>query len=119
MKSTVAILLHASLLFFLFGFTAIGKLINPEGFGAQLSGIPLIGKGAAALVIATPMAELVFALLFLFSLSMLKGWYMRAGIFLLFLLYLVGMLLLAPHLQSPCGRVISSRWYWVYVECRG
>lgn len=119
MKSTVAILLPTSLLFFLFGFIAIGKLINPEGFGAHISGIPLIGKGAAALVIATPTAELVFVLLFLFFLSGLGRWHMRAGVFSLFLLYLVGMLLLAPNLQYPCGRVISSEWYWVYVACPG
>ena len=115
MKQHVAIVLLSSLLLFLFGYTGISKLMDPEGFRTTLSRTPFIATGAAALAVAIPLAELVIVLLLLFPATRLKGLYASAGLLVLFTGYLAGMLLFAPHLPCRCGGVISGMGWWAHV----
>lgn len=119
MKPEVAITLLTSLLLFLFGYTGISKLLDIENFRASLSRIPFIEKGAAALALAVPMAELVVVLLLFFPATRLKGLYGAAGMLSLFSIYLIGMLWLAPQLPCSCGGVISGMGWWAHLGMNG
>lgn len=115
MKYPVAILLFSSLLLFLFTYTAISKLTDLATLRLTLERVPFPAKGAAVLAVAIPMAELVIALLLLFSSTRLKGLYASAGLLSFFTVFLVGMLLFAPSLPCSCGGVIGGMGWWEHV----
>ena len=108
MKPRVAILVLSSLLLFLFTYTGISKLADPEGFRAVLLRMPLIARGAAALAVAVPSAELVIALLLLFPRTRLKGLYGSLVLLSVFTCFLLYMVLFVPRLPCSCGGVIGS-----------
>ena len=108
MKSPVAIVLFSTLLLFLFAYTASSKLMDLNRFRAILSGVPFMGMGAGVPAVAVPMAELVIVLLLLFPATRLKGLWASLVLLSFFTVYLVLLLLFAPHLPCSCGGVISG-----------
>lgn len=108
MKQRVTISFISCILLFVFGYTAISKLLHYSQFRAALRRTPFLSFGAATLALAIPLAELVIVLLLLFSPTKLKGLYAAAGLLSVFTIYLFLMLLFAPYLPCSCGGVIEE-----------
>jgi hypothetical protein len=108
MKRIVAIEILSTLLLFLFGYTAFSKLMDYARFAGALARLPVISRGAGALAVAVPLAELVIVLLLLFPSTRLKGLYGSLGLLSVFTVYLVYLLLFVPHLPCACGGVIGA-----------
>ena len=108
MKRIVTIDLISSLLIFLFGYTAISKLLSIHRFEAVLEQSPLISSGAAMLAWQVPLVELFIVLLLIFSSTRIMGLWMSGIMLFLFTVYLCYMVLFSPNLPCSCGGVISS-----------
>ena len=108
MRRLFTIELISSLLILVFGYTAISKLLVYERFRDTLLRTPFVALGADMLALALPLAELGIVLLLLFPATRLKGLYVSLVALSLFTVYLVYMLLYAPHLPCSCGGVIGS-----------
>jgi putative oxidoreductase len=107
MKRIVTTELISSLLIFLFGYTAISKLLSIDRFEAVLEQSPLISSGAALLSWQIPLAELGIVLLLIFSSTRKWGLWASLVMFSLFTVYLGYMVLFTPQLPCSCGGVIS------------
>lgn len=108
MRRLFTIELISSLLILVFGYTAISKLLVYERFRDTLLRTPFVALGADVLALALPLAELGIVLLLLFPATRLKGLYVSLVALSFFTVYLVLMLLYAPHLPCSCGGVIGS-----------
>jgi hypothetical protein len=105
----------SSLLIFLFGYTAISKLLSIDRFEAVLEQSPLIASGAALLSWQIPLAELCIVLLLIFSTTKRLGLWASALLLSVFTVYLVYMVLFSPHLPCSCGGVISTMSWPVHI----
>src|SRR6478672_3526815 len=108
MKRIVTTEFISSLLVFLFGYTAISKLLSINLFEAVLEQSPLISSGAAMLAWQIPLVELFIVLLLIFSSTRIMGLWMSGIMLFLFTVYLCYMVLFTPNLPCSCGGVISS-----------
>jgi putative oxidoreductase len=108
MKRIVTTELISSLLIFLFGYTAISKLLSIHRFEAVLEQSPLISSGAALLAWQIPLAELGIVLLLIFSSTRKWGLWASLLMFSFFTVYLGYMILFTPQLPCSCGGIISS-----------
>jgi hypothetical protein len=115
MKRIVTTELISSLLIFLFGYTAISKLLSIDRFEAVLEQSPLISSGAALLAWQIPLAELAIVLLLIFSSTRKMGLWVSAILLSFFTIYLFYMVLFSPHLPCSCGGVISSMSWPVHI----
>jgi hypothetical protein len=115
MKRIVTTELISSLLIFLFGYTAISKLLSIHRFEAVLEQSPLISSGAALLAWQIPLAELGIVLLLIFSSTRKMGLWVSAILLSFFTIYLFYMVLFSPHLPCSCGGVISSMSWPVHI----
>ncbi len=115
MKRIVTIDLISSLLIFLFGYTAISKLLSIHRFEAM----PLISSGAPLLAWQVPLAELCMVGLLIFPLTRRLGLIASAAMLSLFTMYLVYMILLTPHLPCTCGGVISNMSWREHIAFNG
>jgi hypothetical protein len=115
MKRIVTTELISSLLIFLFGYTAISKLLSIDRFEAVLGQSPLISSGAALLAWQIPLAELAIVLLLIFSSTRKMGLWVSAILLSFFTIYLFYMVLFSPHLPCSCGGVISSMSWPVHI----
>jgi hypothetical protein len=98
----------ASLLIFLFVFTAISKLLNIENFKVIISRSPLLHEVAGFVSFAVPITELVISLL-LFLPHYRKGALLLSSILMAaFTLYIGYMLSFTPDLPCSCGGVIQQ-----------
>jgi hypothetical protein len=108
MKRIVTTELISSLLIFLFGYTAISKLLSIHRFEAVLEQSPLISSGAALLAWQVPLAELAIVLLLFFPATSKLGLWASALVLSLFTIYLVYMVLFSRYLPCSCGGVINN-----------
>lgn len=108
MKRIVTIEFISSLLIFLFGYTAISKLLSIDHFEAVLEQSPLISSGAALLAWQVPLAELAIVLLLIFPATRKLGLWASALVLSLFTVYLVYMVLFSRYLPCSCGGVINN-----------
>jgi hypothetical protein len=115
MKRIVTTEFISSLLIFLFGYTAISKLLSIDRFEAVLEQSPLISSGAALLAWQIPLAELVIVLLLIFSSTRKMGLWVSAILLSFFTVYLFYMVLFSPYLPCSCGGVISSMSWPVHI----
>jgi hypothetical protein len=115
MKRIVTTELISSLLIFLFGYTAISKLLSIDRFEAVLEQSPLISSGAALLSWQIPLAELSIVLLLIFSATKRLGLWASVLLLSVFTVYLVYMVLFSPHLPCSCGGVISTMSWPVHI----
>src|SRR6478672_10059791 len=115
MKRIVTTEFISSLVIFLFGYTAISKLLSIDRFEAVLEQSPLISSGAALLAWQIPLAELVIVLLLIFSSTRKMGLWASAILLSFFTVYLFYMVLFSPHLPCSCGGVISSMSWPVHI----
>jgi hypothetical protein len=98
----------SSLLILLFGYTSFSKLLTLDQFSSVLARMPLIGNGAGVLAFAIPLAELGIVLLLLFERTRYRGLKVSLALLVLFTIYLLLMVLFAPHMPCSCGGVISK-----------
>jgi hypothetical protein len=115
MKRIVTTELISSFLIFLFGYTAISKLLSIDRFEAVLEQSPLISSGAALLAWQIPLAELGIVLLLIFSSTRKMGLWVSAILLSFFTIYLFYMVLFSPHLPCSCGGLISSMSWPVHI----
>jgi hypothetical protein len=115
MKRIVTTELISSLLIFLFGYTAISKLLSIHRFEAVLEQSPLISSGAALLAWQIPLAELGIVLLLIFSSTRIMGLWMSGIMLFLFTVYLIYMILFSHYLPCSCGGVISTMSWPVHI----
>jgi hypothetical protein len=108
MKRIVTTEFISSLLIFLFGYTAISKLLSIHRFEAVLEQSPLISSGAALLAWQVPLAELAIVLLLIFPATRKLGLWASALVLSLFTIYLVYMVLFSRYLPCSCGGVINN-----------
>jgi len=108
MKRIVTTEFISSLLVFLFGYTAISKLLSINLFEAVLEQSPLISSGAAMLAWQIPLVELFIVLLLIFSATRKMGLWVSAILLSFFTVYLCYMVMFTPQLPCSCGGVISS-----------
>ena len=78
MKRIVTTEFISSLVIFLFGYTAISKLLSIDRFEAVLEQSPLISSGAAMLAWQIPLVELFIVLLLIFSATRKIGLWVSA-----------------------------------------
>jgi hypothetical protein len=98
----------SSLLILLFAYTSFSKLLTLDQFSSVLARMPLIGNGAGVLAFAIPLAELGIVLLLLFERTRYRGLKVSLALLVLFTIYLLLMVLFAPHMPCSCGGVISK-----------
>ena len=115
MKRIVTTEFISSLVIFLFGYTAISKLLSIDLFEAVLEQSPLISSGAALLAWQIPLAELGIVLLLIFSSTRKWGLWASALLLSLFTIYLGYMVLFSHHLPCSCGGVISNMSWPVHI----
>ncbi len=107
MKRIVTIDLISSLLIFLFGYTAISKLLSIHRFEAVLGQSPLISSGAPLLAWQVPLAELCMVGLLIFHSTRKIGLWASLVLLSLFTVYLGYMLFFTSNMPCSCGGVIS------------
>jgi hypothetical protein len=109
----------SSLLILLFAYTSFSKLLTLDQFSSVLSRMPLIGNGAGVLAFAIPLAELGIVLLLLFERTRYRGLKLSLALLVLFTIYLLHMVLFAPHMPCSCGGVISKMSWKQHVLFNG
>ena len=92
----------------LFSYTAVSKWLNYGDFIYQLQRSPFIPAGYPFLSVALPVAELGISLLLAVNTTAKAGLLASAILLFVFTVYIVAMLLWAPHVPCSCGGFISS-----------
>lgn len=96
------------LFIFLFCYTGVSKLIQYKKFVIEVGLSPLLPAFAKETVFLIPVIEILTALLLLFRRTRQVGIYLSIALMLLFTLYVLGVLTLAPEVPCSCGGVIES-----------
>lgn len=96
------------LLILLFAYTAFSKLIEFAKFRNVLNRAPLIANYAMFFAALIPATELVIVLLLVMPRTKKAGLNAATGLLIAFTVYLVFMVLTAPHLPCSCGGVIQK-----------
>jgi uncharacterized membrane protein YphA (DoxX/SURF4 family) len=115
MRLRLSAVFASSLLLFLFGYTAISKLVERSSFEIILSRTPFISPGAAALAWLVPLSELGIVLLLLFGRTRLWGLYCAVGLLCFFTVYLLLLLVSGEKLPCNCGGVIGELGWWEHI----
>ena len=115
MKKQTAIRILSSLLILLFGYAALSKLSVHAVFENELTKFPWIGAWAHVVSWAVPATELVTVLLLFFPSTALYGFYMSAGLFIVFTVFLLCMLCLDIKLPCSCGGIIALMGWKAHV----
>jgi hypothetical protein len=105
----------STLLIFLFTYTATSKLFENKGFVAVLQRLPLVERGAGAIAVLLPVAELFIVLLLIFERTRLKGLYASLLLLSVFTGYLLYMVLYVPGLPCSCGGVIGRMGWRTHI----
>lgn len=100
--------LFASLLIFLYIYTASNKLLDMHSFKTVLSKSPLIGNNAALLSWTIPAIEFIISLFLLLPRFRRQGFLFSSVLMLSFTIYIGYMVLFVPDLPCSCGGVISG-----------
>jgi len=95
-------------LIFLFGYTALDKLIHLHTNTVVLSHMPFIQDMAAMLAVGIPAVEIATVLLLLNPRTNKSGLYVSLVLMLFFTVYLVGMLLMKVKLPCTCGGILEQ-----------
>jgi hypothetical protein len=100
--------LVATLLIFLFIYTASNKLSDVEAFRTVLSKSPLLKEIAIWLAWTVPLVEVVISLLLLIPKFRSAGLLLSSLLMAAFSVYILYMLLFVPHLPCSCGGIIQQ-----------
>lgn len=93
---------------FLFGYTAINKILDHNNFIALLSQSSLTARSAIIIVWAVPAVELLTVTLLILPTTRKMGFKMTFASMAVFTIYVAYMLLFVHDLPCSCGGVISS-----------
>jgi hypothetical protein len=93
---------------FLFGYTAVNKLLHAQAFRHSLEQSPLLQPYAAIIAWLIPVTETAIALLLLFAVSRLAGLYATFLLMATFTLYVGYMIVYIPKLPCSCGGIIQA-----------
>jgi Methylamine utilisation protein MauE len=96
------------LLILLFAYAAISKLIDRQYFQAVLARMLLIKSFAGFISFALPVTELLVCILLFMPATRPLGLYASCGLMIAFTLYIVFMILFAPHLPCSCGGFLQK-----------
>lgn len=96
------------LFIFLFCYTGVSKLIQYKKFVIEVGLSPLLPAFAKEIVFLIPVIEILTALFLLFPKTRRVGLLATITLMLLFTLYVLGVLTLAPEVPCSCGGVIES-----------
>jgi putative oxidoreductase len=108
MKKAIALEIICGLLFLLFVYTGLSKLMSYPTFVWDLGRDPLIGKNVANVAgILLPLVEISVAGLLMWPLSRNWGLYSSAGMMTLFTIY-VRWVIHSPTRHCTCGGVIRE-----------
>jgi hypothetical protein len=105
---TLLFIFLKNLLIFLFVYTAVSKLIGYKLFHEQLTQIPLIGSAVSRIGWIIPAGEIAAALLLSYAKTEIVGYRLSAVLLILFAIYILAMLYLAPALPCSCGGIIET-----------
>ncbi len=95
------------LLIYLFGYTALAKLLEYNKLVNQLSDSPLLPAFMSQVAWVIPLVEIV-VVIFLIAPSLTKiGFYLSAVLMLAFTLYVLSILTIAEYVPCSCGGVIE------------
>src|SRR5215218_6411620 len=98
----------ASLLIFLFVYTAISKLINLHQFKVVLEKSNYLKGYADLIAVLVPSLEIVISILLFFPISRRQGLLASTILMLLFTLYVGAMVVFLRELPCSCGGVIQT-----------
>jgi hypothetical protein len=99
--------LSATLLIFLFSYTAISKLLQLTIFRVTLAQSPFLKEFAGFVAVALPVAELCVVVLLLFPATRGRGLQFSFLLLTVLTIYLVCMVLFSPDLPCACGGVLK------------
>lgn len=92
----------------LFVYAGSSKLIATDKFLAQIRNAPYIGPYSPVIVYAIPLLEWVIALLLLWPRSRLWGFGLFTVLMVIFTVYIVLIITVAPHIPCSCGGVLEQ-----------
>lgn len=92
----------------LYSYAAYIKIVDHLIFKTQLSRSPVLASATHFLVWATPMLEILLAILLTAKWTRLIGFYGSIVLLLLFTTYLIGMYFFSPTLPCSCGGFIEK-----------
>lgn len=98
----------SAVLLFVFLYTALSKLAEHEGFLLTLKQVSLLAPFATVISRLLPVGELILVLLLFFPKTRRVGLQLSVLAILLFSLYILYLLILAPSLPCSCGGFISK-----------
>lgn len=97
----------------LFVYTAASKIATINLFTFTLSELPVIGKMNYFVARAVPAVELLVSLLLIIPKTKRTGVFASLILMFVFTIWIVLMILFAPHLPCSCGGVIQAMgWKW-------
>jgi hypothetical protein len=97
----------AIILIILFLYTGINKLMDYTVFKEQLAVVPAFKSIYPFVAIATPLTEIIIAILLFWPAWRLKGLYVSLALMSLFTIYIVYLLTLDIELPCSCGGIIE------------
>jgi len=105
---TVYIEVLSAFFIFLFGYTAINKILDHNNFIALLSQSTLTARSATLIAWMLPVAELLTVVFLILPATRKLGFKMTFASMAVFTIYVTYMLLFVHDLPCSCGGVISS-----------
>jgi putative oxidoreductase len=100
--------LLATLLIFLFMYTALSKLFDIKNFRFVISQSPISNKATILISVFIPLIELFISALLFSSVYRKLGFLLSAGLLFVFTAYIIYMLLYVPDLPCSCGGIIQQ-----------
>jgi hypothetical protein len=100
--------LPAAILIFVFGYTAVSKLIAQQHFYIIVSSSPLIRERAGLLSWLIPVSELLVVLLLFFPATRRKGFLLGFILLVCFSAYISYLLLWNEKLPCSCGGILEK-----------
>jgi uncharacterized membrane protein len=108
MRSGFILIVTTALLVFLFGYTAVSKLLSFDQFKNTLSRSPWIKSFASLVAYGLSVSELIVSVLLLMPATRYSGLRLSLVLLCLMTIYIVAMVLTSSHLPCACGGVISQ-----------
>jgi hypothetical protein len=105
-KTTVEVI--SALFILLFVYTAFNKFWGMDALQIVLKDYPLIGSISSIVAWGLPITETIIASLLFFPRTRLLGLYSSFTIMSLFTLYVIYMLIFAPHMPCTCGGMLQK-----------